>query len=240
MSRNRHTRWCFTMNNYTEQNVSDLKSKYQQGDFTYLIFGIEMAPTTNTPHLQGYLQLSKRERLSGVKKFMPTAHLEAAIGTPEQCADYCKKDNCFTELGIHSYTVLTFKEHSLLRNPLKNSRICSTMAKTYTTATRTTSRSQSTASTGLKTTRPGYRRKNANRLKYSVLSDLQELAKHAPLLTTPNSTTMDQYSYTASQPTSSLTDIMDNPSCSSMTFAADCLSPLCYNYWIDTETSKWR
>lgn len=54
-----------------------------------------------TPHLQAFFVLKTRMRLTALKKVpgLPRAHLEKAIGTNEQAANYCKKDGTFQEWG---------------------------------------------------------------------------------------------------------------------------------------------
>jgi len=49
----RRHRW--TWNNYTEADVEHLKS-FSEKDCDYIVFGREIAPTTGTPHLQGYVE----------------------------------------------------------------------------------------------------------------------------------------------------------------------------------------
>lgn len=55
------TRWVFTLNNPTPVEETNIK-KSVEGDYRirYLIFGHELAPTTGTPHLQGYVEFSKK------------------------------------------------------------------------------------------------------------------------------------------------------------------------------------
>lgn len=86
--------WCFTVNNFTENDIELIKN----WKFNYLIFGKEKGEN-GTPHLQGYLQTVGRFRISGMKKFHQTAHWEPAKGS---CADnqkYCSKEGDVTELG---------------------------------------------------------------------------------------------------------------------------------------------
>lgn len=85
--------WCFTLNNYTAQEVEHVKSL----DVLYLIFGREIGES-GTPHLQGYVYL-KLSRLSAMKKLIPRAHWEPARGSPEQASVYCEKDGDFFEKG---------------------------------------------------------------------------------------------------------------------------------------------
>lgn len=91
-------RWCFTINNYTaveQQAILD-----SADNFDYLILARERGDS-GTPHLQGFLILSTKLRLNGVKALpgFRRAHLEAARGTPKQASDYCKKDGDYEEFG---------------------------------------------------------------------------------------------------------------------------------------------
>ncbi len=86
MSRSRA--WCFTLNNYTDAIVESTKAI----ECEYIIFGKEVAPTTGTPHLQGYVYFANPRMMSGVKKLLPGAHLETAKGNEEQNFKYCSKD----------------------------------------------------------------------------------------------------------------------------------------------------
>lgn len=44
--------WCFTLNNYTDEEIRRLESL----ECERLVVGKEVAPTTGTPHLQGYIR----------------------------------------------------------------------------------------------------------------------------------------------------------------------------------------
>jgi len=86
--------WCYTLNNYTEEERDALRSLKS----TYHVFGYERG-VEGTPHLQGYVQFQNAKTLSAVKKLIPRAHLEARKGTINQAVDYCKKDGDFEEYG---------------------------------------------------------------------------------------------------------------------------------------------
>lgn len=87
-NRNKHTAWCFTLNRpvLTEDEVEDIL----KSDCRYYIFQTE-AGRNETEHLQGYIYLTRRSRLSKVKRLLPRAHWEAAQGTPEENQKYCSK-----------------------------------------------------------------------------------------------------------------------------------------------------
>lgn len=56
---------------------------------------------SGTPHLQGYLELPKKQRLVALKQFdgLDGAHFERRRGTGQEAIDYCKKDGNFFEFG---------------------------------------------------------------------------------------------------------------------------------------------
>lgn len=88
--------WCFTLNNYTEEDVAAVEKLMEQAD--YLICGKEVGEQ-GTPHLQGYVQLKKRLRLTGLKKILPRAHLQVARGSAQENKTYCSKDGDYKEYG---------------------------------------------------------------------------------------------------------------------------------------------
>jgi len=89
-----YSNWVFTLNNYTPEHEAIL----QKMDYHYLLYGREVAPTTGTPHLQGYVQLKKRVRRTALVKLIPTFWEPANGDVTDQ--SYCKKDGDFVELGI--------------------------------------------------------------------------------------------------------------------------------------------
>lgn len=89
---------CFTLNNYT----ADEEKKIQEFDCKYLVYGREKGQN-NTPHLQGYVELTKRLTLKPLKLVLGNrAHVEKRKGTAEQAATYCKKDKDIFEKGTIS------------------------------------------------------------------------------------------------------------------------------------------
>lgn len=91
------TRWCFTLNNPTNEEISALNLK--ASDFTYLVYGKETGDS-GTPHLQGFVIFPRSVRLATAKRSISNrCHVEAARGTSKQASDYCKKDGDFEEFG---------------------------------------------------------------------------------------------------------------------------------------------
>jgi len=87
-------KWCFTINNPLDNALQQIIPHA-----TYLIAGREIAPTTGTPHLQGYVYLKKSARRTGVAKFLPSAFITQARGTHIQNRNYCSKSGHFEEHG---------------------------------------------------------------------------------------------------------------------------------------------
>lgn len=106
--RHRAKRWCFTWNNYTQEDEQQLHDRCngQHADwFSYIIYGREQAPNTGTKHLQGYVIFTTPASLNQAKERLTGSsthgiHLEVARGSPEQNREYCSKGGDFTDFGI--------------------------------------------------------------------------------------------------------------------------------------------
>lgn len=85
----RSRRWCFTLNNYTEEDLDKISSL----DCEYLTYGFETAPSTGTRHLQGYVVFKNLRRFTTLHKFNEKIHWEKAISSHENCINYCHKDD---------------------------------------------------------------------------------------------------------------------------------------------------
>ena len=93
MSRSKN--FVFTWNNYddsSEKTLSELKYKY-------IFYGKEIAPTTGTPHLQGYIVFPNQMTETSIRKKLVGAHIEVMKGTLEQNNSYCSKSGNVIELG---------------------------------------------------------------------------------------------------------------------------------------------
>lgn len=93
MARAKH--WCFTLNNYTEEDVDRLNDL--RPGISYLVAGKEIGES-GTRHLQGYVAFSEQLRLRKAKSYIGEAHLSVARNIPNSIA-YCKKDGDFFEIG---------------------------------------------------------------------------------------------------------------------------------------------
>lgn len=88
--------WAFTKNNYTSDDIFFFAD---WPDFRYMVFGRENAPSTGTPHLQGYFTLSKAVRPSYLKKTLPEGtHFEVARKSLLANFRYCSKCSDYTEI----------------------------------------------------------------------------------------------------------------------------------------------
>lgn len=83
---------CWTLNNYTAQEVESLReyAKFCK----YMVFGYEVAPTTGTPHLQGYVCWETSRSIQKFKDdISDRLSVQKTLGTPAQASDYCKYDD---------------------------------------------------------------------------------------------------------------------------------------------------
>lgn len=94
MSRARN--FCFTINNYTQDDVTRINNL----ECMYMAHSLETG-LSGTPHIQGYVELHNAVTISSLSKKIPRAHLEISKGSAEQNKAYCSKNNntTFTERG---------------------------------------------------------------------------------------------------------------------------------------------
>lgn len=91
----RSTRYSFTLNNYSANEVEHIEGLL---DYKYLVYGKEIG-SSGTPHLQGYIIMKRSYSLLAMKNFIPRAHFEVSLGNSEQNIKYCKKDGNYVEFG---------------------------------------------------------------------------------------------------------------------------------------------
>ena len=90
--------WCFTLNNYTNDHYENIVPMCQLHSDKWII-GKEIGEN-GTPHLQGYMHLKKKQRLTEMKtKFGKEIHFEIAKGDNQQNWIYCSKENNYTYGG---------------------------------------------------------------------------------------------------------------------------------------------
>lgn len=97
MQSNQLVRFQFTWNNYTDVDQQWLRD-FAKSDCKYLVMGREVGEQ-GTPHLQGFVILKNRARITALKKKGFNAHLTPHDKKVNKGAEYCKKDKDFEEFG---------------------------------------------------------------------------------------------------------------------------------------------
>lgn len=88
--------WCFT--NYKLD--FDYKNYYKTSTAEYIAYSLEVCPTTNREHHQGYVYFQgPRGSKKGVAKDLGSCHVEPCRGNIDQNQDYCMKESEMTILG---------------------------------------------------------------------------------------------------------------------------------------------
>lgn len=86
--------YVYTLNNPTEADEAAVVSVPS----VYHVYGRETAPTTGTPHLQGFIYFAAGKTPSAVSRLLPRCHIEVARDI-QAAILYCKKDGDFWESG---------------------------------------------------------------------------------------------------------------------------------------------
>jgi len=117
MSKKQAYGYCFTLNNYTDNDIAALMEylrvyneedcpnwEYENPIFRYICWGFEVGKQ-NTPHLQGFIMFYNKKTLgAAIEVFSEIlghkrTHLEYSRGTPQQAVTYCEKEGDFVEWG---------------------------------------------------------------------------------------------------------------------------------------------
>lgn len=105
--------WCFTLNNYTEEEWWNLKTSLEERNYKYVI-GQEVGEE-GTPHIQGYIKSKHQIKFSTVKYglLFGRAHCEKAKGSEAHNLKYCSKEGkFFTNMIVEDNS---YKGEDLLR-----------------------------------------------------------------------------------------------------------------------------
>lgn len=86
----RGSRAVMTWNNYPEDAIETLQKYFESGVVAYMCVGKEIAPTTGTPHLQGYIQWKKQTKFAALAKKWRCSFREAFRDGATNRA-YCSK-----------------------------------------------------------------------------------------------------------------------------------------------------
>lgn len=90
-------RWTFTVNNYTEEEVEALKDLFQRIECGYWVIGREIAPTTGTPHLQGYFRTQVKIYRRTLMSRFNFSYLVLSNGGDWDNRKYCIKEGNYEE-----------------------------------------------------------------------------------------------------------------------------------------------
>jgi len=92
-------RYCFTINNPTDDDHQTVADFLDSSRVTYGIVGRETGES-GTPHLQGFCILAAPQRFAFLHTHLcARAHLEVARAKSNQASEYCKKEGDFDEYG---------------------------------------------------------------------------------------------------------------------------------------------
>lgn len=88
--------WMFVINNYTDEDLDAVRMfhDYSQLSVVYMCYGLELAPTTGTPHVQGYVRFKNPVRLSTLSAKLSRTTFKACssrVNTPWYNYQYCSK-----------------------------------------------------------------------------------------------------------------------------------------------------
>jgi len=102
MSSKQSTRWCFTLNNWTQDEYNEICSRLSETMAVSLRYAVVAKETgeEGTPHLQGYFSGSKKYTFKQAKALISDrAHLEAAKAGDRENQTYCTKEGDYVEFG---------------------------------------------------------------------------------------------------------------------------------------------
>lgn len=90
--------WVFTLNNPTPAETSALLARVAEPssrltyDVQYILWQLEIGDLESTPHYQGYVQFTKKKRMTTVKSIIADrSHVEIAGGGSKDNYNYCTK-----------------------------------------------------------------------------------------------------------------------------------------------------
>lgn len=124
--------WCFTLNNWTDDDMVYLSDKETLG-YRYIIFGCEVAPTTGTPHLQGFVYYDDAKSDKCIRKLFYGCHLEPQKGSLGSNYKYTSKSGDFMEIGERPEQGKLTKEkiESIMLNPYDNFHLYNQYRRSY-------------------------------------------------------------------------------------------------------------
>lgn len=93
---------CFTINNYTDDDILCCELLSEDNNVSYLVYGFEVGDN-GTPHIQGYVEFTRRFTFDQIARmYLPRAHLEKRRKSATEASEYCMKEGNFIEFGTIS------------------------------------------------------------------------------------------------------------------------------------------
>lgn len=128
--------YCFTLNNYTDDDMSAVIAN--EDKYEYICIGFEVGKK-GTPHMQGYIRFDGRVSLkTAINRFSEIfnhkrCHIEPTKGTPKQAIEYCKKDGDVYEHGKQPTqgSAQWDKIEAAMTDPKSNPHLYNQYKKTY-------------------------------------------------------------------------------------------------------------
>ncbi len=103
----RNRNWCFTLNNYKENDITQLHVEKENVSCKQFCFQEEKGEN-NIPHLQGVISYKEGKTFNVMKKLLPKAHWEICRNLKASLS-YCSKER--TRVGnIYTYHYTVVKE----------------------------------------------------------------------------------------------------------------------------------
>ena len=84
-------KWVFTLNNYSDENITQLHNEFLEKGNKFICE--KEIGESGTPHLQGFVMWKNSRNLSTLAKINKKIHWERAKGSVLQNKKYCSKDN---------------------------------------------------------------------------------------------------------------------------------------------------
>lgn len=111
MSLPRARRFCFTLNNPSDEHHLELVDlAVSCPTVRYLVYQVERAPTSGTEHIQGYIELRDPLRFKAIVDLLPAgAHVESARASAKQNVLYCTKADTRAN-GPYEFGTPSFRE----------------------------------------------------------------------------------------------------------------------------------
>lgn len=92
-------KWSITINNYTSEEVEQLKQYFRDSATKYVI-GKEVGKEEGTPHIQAHAIFKSSRRFSTLHNLFPRAHIEKQKKTDYKALAYCMKEEIIEGRGM--------------------------------------------------------------------------------------------------------------------------------------------